>query len=124
MKQRKKTTRYAPEPLLLIAKTQALHCQVFAIPSCCLATVISTIQGNAPTAALMLALAAPAVVAFNGVAGDADNVPHKTLAGMHAADLDDVLSNRRIGNALQQGAVVPNWTQAHVACVLQVCLRR
>jgi hypothetical protein len=47
-------------------------------------------------------------------------VPHKTLAGVHAVDLDDVLSNRRIGSALQHGAAVPNWVQAHVACVLQV----
>ena len=57
-------------------------------------------------------------------AGDADNVPHKTLAGMHGLDLDDVLSNRRIGSALLQGAVVPSWTQAHVACVLQVVAMR
>ncbi len=53
-------------------------------------------------------------------AGDAENVPIKTLAGNHGVDLDDVLCNKRIGGSLLQGAVVPNWTQAHVACVLQV----
>jgi hypothetical protein len=53
-------------------------------------------------------------------AGDADNVPVKTLAGNHGVDLDDVLCNKRIGGALLHGAVVPNWTQAHVACLLQV----
>jgi hypothetical protein len=52
--------------------------------------------------------------------GDADNVPVKTLAGNHGVDLDDVFSNKRIGSALLQGAVVPNWMQVHVACVLQV----
>jgi hypothetical protein len=55
-------------------------------------------------------------------AGDADDVPHKTLAAKHGVDLDDVLSNRRIGSALTQGAAVPNWNQAHVACVLQVII--
>jgi hypothetical protein len=57
-------------------------------------------------------------------AGDADDVPHKTLAAVHGVDLDDVLSNRRIGSALTQGAAVPNWNQAHVACVLQVIIIR
>ena len=54
------------------------------------------------------------------LAGDADNVPVKTLAGIHGVDLDDVFSNKRISGALLQGAVVPNWMQAHTACVLQV----
>jgi hypothetical protein len=55
-------------------------------------------------------------------AGDADSVPVKVLADTHGVDLDDVLSNKRIGNALMQGAVVPNWSQAQVACVLQVTM--
>jgi hypothetical protein len=55
-------------------------------------------------------------------AGDADSVPVKILAETHGVDLDDVLSNKRIGSALMQGAVVPNWTQAQVACVLQVTM--
>ena len=49
-------------------------------------------------------------------------MPVKILAETHGVDLDDVLSNKRIGTALMQGAVVPNWTQAQVACVLQVTM--
>ena len=47
-----KDTKVSTHALNPVTATQALapHRQVFAIPSCCLASVISTIQGNIPEA--------------------------------------------------------------------------